>query len=215
MFTYTHSLIAATLLLAAAIPTAPHNARHVQATDIKIYWSPAGGAATAIANQINTTNATIRIAMYSLSEPQITGALIAAHARKVNTQILVTPSQQNDAQSTCPKLRKAGILIRVDATHPLMHNKYAILDDKTVITGSMNWSAAGDRKNAENTLIITDPATAAEYTADWHRHWAHTTPFTARHHDHLKPLPYPQPPIPTPKPRPQRSETLWHAPLSP
>ena len=41
------------------------------------------------------------------------------------------------------------------------HHKLLVLDD-TVVTGSMNLSASGNRRNHENTLFIEDPAVADE-----------------------------------------------------
>jgi phospholipase D len=36
----------------------------------------------------------------------------------------------------------------------IMHNKFAIIDNSTVITGSFNWTNAADKKNCENIVII-------------------------------------------------------------
>ena len=38
----------------------------------------------------------------------------------------------------------------------LMHNKFAIIDGKILLTGSFNWTLAADQKNEENLLIIED-----------------------------------------------------------
>ncbi len=38
-----------------------------------------------------------------------------------------------------------------------MHHKVIIIDDRTVITGSFNFSRNANRKNDENTLIIENP----------------------------------------------------------
>jgi phosphatidylserine/phosphatidylglycerophosphate/cardiolipin synthase-like enzyme len=44
-----------------------------------------------------------------------------------------------------------------------MHNKVVLVDD-TVITGSFNLSSSATQ-NAENVLMITDPALAEKYSA--------------------------------------------------
>jgi phosphatidylserine/phosphatidylglycerophosphate/cardiolipin synthase-like enzyme len=38
-----------------------------------------------------------------------------------------------------------------------------------VITGSFNFTAAAQNHNAENLLVLDDPALAAEYKANWER----------------------------------------------
>jgi hypothetical protein len=60
-----------------------------------------------------------------------------------------------------------------------MHNKLMIIDagaggpdaDPRVVTGSLNWSAAGDKRNSENIVVIHGPETAAAYAAAFARWW--------------------------------------------
>ena len=42
-----------------------------------------------------------------------------------------------------------------------------VIDGEKVITGSFNFTAAAQNRNAENLLVIDDPALAAKYTANW------------------------------------------------
>jgi phospholipase D len=44
-----------------------------------------------------------------------------------------------------------------------------VIDVMTVITGSFNFTAAAQKSNAENLLVIEDGALAAEYKANWER----------------------------------------------
>ena len=47
-----------------------------------------------------------------------------------------------------------------------------IIDDKTIITGSFNFTKAAETKNAENLLFIRDnPQIARLYKQDWEQHW--------------------------------------------
>jgi phosphatidylserine/phosphatidylglycerophosphate/cardiolipin synthase-like enzyme len=46
----------------------------------------------------------------------------------------------------------------------MMHNKFCIIDDNIVITGSYNWSDRAEN-NYENILICEDPDLARQYTA--------------------------------------------------
>ena len=207
------TLTAAALAFASLFLTTA--AATTAAAPIELYWSPHGGAAVAIATEINAAKKSIDVAMFSLAELHITAALEAAHARGVTLRIFVTPSQQSDKQSTCPKLRKSGIMIRTDRAHPLMHNKYAVIDNQVTITGSMNWSASGDRKNAENTIIIRDPEIAKQFTDNWNSHWAHCTAFQAIQQDRLTPLPFPKPPLPPLKTAHRMEKSLWRAQSAP
>jgi hypothetical protein len=57
----------------------------------------------------------------------------------------------------------------------LSHNKFMVLDangaSPRVVTGSMNWTGAGGDANDENTLIIHDGETAAQYLAAYLELW--------------------------------------------
>jgi phosphatidylserine/phosphatidylglycerophosphate/cardiolipin synthase-like enzyme len=50
-----------------------------------------------------------------------------------------------------------------------MHHKVFIVDGKTVVTGSFNFSDSADEKNDENLIIIHDEAIAQQYRAEFAR----------------------------------------------
>ncbi|MEM9922438.1 MAG: DUF655 domain-containing protein [Cyanobacteria bacterium P01_D01_bin.50] len=51
----------------------------------------------------------------------------------------------------------------------LLHHKYAVIDGKTVITGSHNWTEAANIGNDETVLAITNPTVAAHYLREFER----------------------------------------------
>ncbi len=51
----------------------------------------------------------------------------------------------------------------------LLHHKFAILDGKTVITGSHNWSVAANNNNDETLLVIENPIVAAHFEQEFNR----------------------------------------------
>jgi PLD-like domain len=55
-----------------------------------------------------------------------------------------------------------------------------IIDGETVLTGSFNFTKAAQEKNAENLLVIRDPAVAAQYTQNWEAHRQHSQPYVGR-----------------------------------
>lgn len=69
-------------------------------------------------------------------------------------------------------LLKKGIKdIRISSNNYIMHNKFAIIDDKIVITGSYNWTASASERNDENLLIIHDEDIAKIYTDKFEDYW--------------------------------------------
>ncbi len=49
--------------------------------------------------------------------------------------------------------------------------KFAVIDSKTVITGSFNWSPSVAHTNDETLLIIKSPQLAAHFTREMNRMW--------------------------------------------
>ena len=49
-----------------------------------------------------------------------------------------------------------------------------IIDGKTVLTGSFNFTKAAEFNNAENLLVIQDPVLARKYMANWQAHLQHS-----------------------------------------
>lgn len=56
----------------------------------------------------------------------------------------------------------------------LLHHKYGVVDEKTVIMGSHNWTEAADRNNDETLLVIESPTVAAHYEREYDRLWANS-----------------------------------------
>jgi phosphatidylserine/phosphatidylglycerophosphate/cardiolipin synthase-like enzyme len=54
-----------------------------------------------------------------------------------------------------------------------------VLDQAEVITGSFNFTKAAETRNAENLLIVRDPALAAAYARNFSNHLAHSSPLGA------------------------------------
>jgi len=56
-------------------------------------------------------------------------------------------------------LANAGFDIRISDGYNkgMMHNKYAIFDGGTMVTGSFNWSNNAENYNWENAIVLTSP----------------------------------------------------------
>lgn len=65
-----------------------------------------------------------------------------------------------------------GIPVRHETGTGLMHNKFAVVDDSIVLTGSFNWTRSAEGANNENLLKITSPDLAAQYAEEFSELWA-------------------------------------------
>jgi phosphatidylserine/phosphatidylglycerophosphate/cardiolipin synthase-like enzyme len=94
--------------------------------------------------------------------------------------MLLPYSQRTERYSSADFLANQGVPTMIDANHAIAHNKVIVIDGETVLTGSFNFTKAAQEKNAENLLIIRDPALAAQYTQNWDSHRQHSQPYVGR-----------------------------------
>jgi phosphatidylserine/phosphatidylglycerophosphate/cardiolipin synthase-like enzyme len=80
----------------------------VPPTPTEIFFSPNAGAAARIVQEIERTQSTIDIAIYSFTRDEIADALIAAKNRGVAIRILADSSHANGTVSDIARLEAAG-----------------------------------------------------------------------------------------------------------
>ncbi len=51
----------------------------------------------------------------------------------------------------------------------IMHDKFCVIDNQKVLTGSYNWSVNAENKNVENVPVIYDDARASDYSVEFRR----------------------------------------------
>jgi phospholipase D len=67
-------------------------------------------------------------------------------------------SKSGSRYSAPAYLVNAGIPVWVDTKVAIAHNKVMVIDGTRVIAGSFNFTAAAQNHNAENLLVLDDPA---------------------------------------------------------
>jgi phosphatidylserine/phosphatidylglycerophosphate/cardiolipin synthase-like enzyme len=123
-----------------------------------------------ITRAIKQAKKTILVQAYSFTSRPIAKALVKAKDRGIKVKIILDKSQlQPDVYSRANYFLNKKIPIWVDDQPSIAHNKVMIIDSKTVITGSFNFTVSAQKYNAENLLIIQDVNLAKLYSANWYR----------------------------------------------
>ncbi len=135
--------------------------------DTKVYFSPNGGCEESVIAEINKARRTIDVAMFSFTSREIAHALVEAKARHVKIRITLNIAEIKDPYSRCKYLVSKGINIKFHMGPGLLHDKFAVIDDMVVMTGSYNWTVTAEKKNFENLLIIKDKEIARKYTKEF------------------------------------------------
>jgi phosphatidylserine/phosphatidylglycerophosphate/cardiolipin synthase-like enzyme len=128
-----------------------------------------GGIDTALAAAIAATRATLDIAAFELNSEPIYQAILAAYRRGVTVRIVTDDDHglHDNKNAALRELKAAGLPVVVDSRSGLMHNKFMILDGKTVWTGSWNYTVNGSYRNNNNAFVMHSAAAASAYSAEF------------------------------------------------
>jgi cardiolipin hydrolase len=146
------------------------------ASYVSTYFSPGWGAANTLIGFIDRCQTRIDVAVYSITHDGLANALIRAHKRGVQVRVLTDKVQASTKHADDDRMRMAGIEVRLDNQPGLMHHKFATGDSSAVITGSFNWSANADERNAENFVIVRLKYVVEEFQDEFERAWKLNTP---------------------------------------
>lgn len=119
----------------------------------------------ALVSAIKNTKSSFYAAFYDLNSNPVTEALIAAKKRGVDVKLVTDDSRYKNKQIS--DIERSGIKVVTDNRRELMHNKFAVIDNEKVWTGSYNITQNGEHRNNNNALLITSPELASIYLAEF------------------------------------------------
>ncbi|WZN60148.1 mitochondrial cardiolipin hydrolase [Chloropicon roscoffensis] len=120
--------------------------------------------------QLRQARQTISCCVYTITCREISEELVDAHRRGVQVRVVTEDEKMDDKGSKTMNLRSQGISVRKDG-RGLMHHKFAVVDGRTVLNGSFNWTRSAVLNNRENVVISQDPNLARAFTAEFERLW--------------------------------------------
>ncbi|MEZ4708706.1 MAG: phospholipase D-like domain-containing protein [Caldilineaceae bacterium] len=123
-----------------------------------------GGLDETIAADLRAAAVQVDVAAFDLDAEPIVQALIDL-AGKGRIVRVVTDTDNADLSSV-RRLRRHGISVVEDKRNGLMHNKFIVIDQKTLWMGSLNYTSSGVYCNNNNLVRFESPALAANYAAE-------------------------------------------------
>jgi len=142
--------------------------------DVRLYFSPSDASTSKIVNAFNTADDDIYFANYAFTRSDIANAMNnrflagVTDMRGIIDQVNTSGSQYNFLATFVEMFPSNG---------NTQHHKYGTVDaavwqsDPITITGSQNWSNAGENDNDENTLIIHDGYIANQYMQEFKKRY--------------------------------------------
>ena len=123
----------------------------------EVYFSLSDNPQKAIIKNINQAQAFINIAMYIFTDREIAIPLVKARERGVKVRLYLDQDQVDYKYSQSRFLVQKGIKTRISTNNYIMHNKFAIIDNRILLTGSYNWTFSANHRNDENLMVMDDP----------------------------------------------------------
>jgi phosphatidylserine/phosphatidylglycerophosphate/cardiolipin synthase-like enzyme len=143
-----------------------------------------------IASQLSKAQHTVKAALFVFSDQRLSNVLQNASNRGAKMGFLIEPkfayreyselldmlgiamlshkcTYEPDNNPWAQPAREVGmaVLPRGD----VLHHKFAVVDGKTVIVGSQNWSDAANHNNDETLVVIQDSGVSDSYTQEYNR----------------------------------------------
>jgi mitochondrial cardiolipin hydrolase len=149
-----------------------------RASGSHVFFSPGEDCLNAICSGLRSAIKAIDVCVFTISDDRISDALIERHKRGVKLRVLTDNEKLLDAGSDIERLHRAGIEIRVDQTEYHMHHKFALIDGKSALTGSYNWTRSAAAYNEENLLVTDDLSVVRRYAQEFEKLWIKMSPFS-------------------------------------
>ncbi|MBI2144927.1 DUF1669 domain-containing protein [Candidatus Woesearchaeota archaeon] len=136
---------------------------------VEVYFCPYDDCVKAVKREIAMANGSVMFASYSFTHPGIANELIIKAAENVTITGVMEKSGSGSEYSKYAVMAANGINVRLEQSRRLMHHKFFVIDNETVITGSFNPTRNAAERNDENIIIIRNGNIAAEYAEEFWR----------------------------------------------
>ncbi len=106
---------------------------------------------------VQSAQSSLYLVMFNLTHPILIEEIIKAYKRDLDVKVIVDfQSSKGCASKFIEKMKKAGVCVQINNGPQLMHHKYLYIDNKTLITGSTNWTKAAFKRNKDCLLIVNN-----------------------------------------------------------
>ena len=141
-------------------------------TPVSVLFAPEDEVMAHLLPIVAQAQESIAFMAFSFTHDDLGQALLERARQGVAVRGIFETRASQTKYSELPTLYCAHLPVRQDGNPHTFHHKVLIIDRRTVVTGSMNFSAAADENNDENVVIVVNPDVAAQYLAEFDRRWA-------------------------------------------
>ncbi len=109
-------------------------------------------------SSISTAEKTIKVAVAWFTNPNLFNAIQAKRKEGVVVHLLLSDDHANfnNLNVDFQNMINNGVVLRITKSPRFMHNKFCLIDDRILISGSYNWTLKAERLNFENVIFSED-----------------------------------------------------------
>jgi phosphatidylserine/phosphatidylglycerophosphate/cardiolipin synthase-like enzyme len=148
----------------------------VSGTPVRVLFAPEDDVVQRLVPIIEEAEDSVRFMAFSFTHDDLGQAMLARARAGVDVKGIFETRASETEYSELPRLYCADVPVRQDGNPRTFHHKVIIVDEATLVTGSLNFSESADDRNDENVVILTHPDIAAQYLQEFNRRWAEATP---------------------------------------
>lgn len=166
-------------------PTSPSTVddqfANVDGTPLQILFSSEDHVLDRLIPLIESAQSSIRFMAFSFTHAELKAAMLSRFAAGVDVSGIFETRGSETEFSALPAMFCAGVPVRQDGNPGTFHHKVIVIDERIVVTGSLNFSRNADESNDENVIVINSRKVARLYLDEFARRWAEArTPQAAK-----------------------------------
>jgi phosphatidylserine/phosphatidylglycerophosphate/cardiolipin synthase-like enzyme len=133
---------------------------------VESYFAPKDPIAQRIVDRVGAAASSVQFLAFSFTHDGIGQAMIARHQAGIPVRGVFETTGSQTRFSEFGRLKSAGLEVYTDGNPYAMHHKVIVIDGRTAVFGSFNFSTNAADDNDENILFVDDPTLAAAFLAE-------------------------------------------------
>jgi phosphatidylserine/phosphatidylglycerophosphate/cardiolipin synthase-like enzyme len=150
----------------------PYPQVRIGSTRVEVYFSPEDGVAKYVLQRLAAAKHSIHFMAFSYTADTIADAMIAKVQAGLSVRGVFESQNAGGTGAAFSRLKQGGVDVLQDGNYYILHHKAIVIDARTVITGSYNFTGSAEKDNDENLVIVDDPNLARAFLEEFQRVYA-------------------------------------------
>jgi phosphatidylserine/phosphatidylglycerophosphate/cardiolipin synthase-like enzyme len=125
-----------------------------------------------VLQRLQAAKRSIHFMTFSYTADAISDAMIAKRKAGLSVRGVFESQNAGGSGADFNRLQQGGVDVLEDGNCYILHHKVIVIDERTVITGSYNFTSSAEKDNDENLVIVDDPNLARAYLDEFERVYA-------------------------------------------